>query len=183
MSQCKLKSMNRRSICLTVALALSAIALPAQTDRKSPHDKASVMLDGKAVTIEYGRPFLHGRKAVGGTLVPYGQVWRLGADEATKLTTPVPLQIGSLSVPPGSYSLFTLATESGWTLIVNKTAEQWGAFSYDKAQDLGRVPMEVAKTDGPVEQFTMALKKTGERKATLTLSWENTIASVDVSAK
>ena len=177
--------MNRRSICLAFALALCAGALPAQEKqpRKSPHEKASVALGGKTVAIEYGRPYLHGRKAVGGTLVPYGQVWRLGADEATKLTTPVGLQIGNLAVPAGSYALFTLATESGWTLIVNKTADQWGAFSYDQAQDLGRVPMQVAKSDGPVEQFTIAFSNVSGKKATLVLSWENTMASVDVAAK
>ncbi len=165
-------------------IAVCVVALPAQEKpRKSPHEKVSVELTGKTVTIEYGRPYLHGRKAVGGTLVPYGQVWRLGADEATKLTTPVDLQIGTLSVPAGSYALFTLATESGWTLIVNKTAEQWGAFTYDASKDLGRVPLQVSKTASPVEQFTMALAKVGSNQAKLTLSWENTMASVDVSAK
>ncbi len=176
--------MNRRFLCLTAALALCAAALPAQeAARKSPHDKASVTLAGSQITIDYGRPSLHGRKAVGGTLVPYGQVWRLGADEATKLTTPIALQIGSLSVPAGSYALFTIATASGWTLIVNKTADQWGAFSYEQSKDLGRVPMQVSKTSGPIEQFTIAFNKAGEKKATLILSWENTMASVDVTAQ
>jgi hypothetical protein len=66
---------------------------------------------------------------------------------------------------------------------VNKTADQWGAFTYDKAQDLGRVPMKMSKPDGTVEQFTMSFNKTGEKSAALTLSWENTSASVDVRAK
>lgn len=176
--------MNRRFLCLTAALAFCASALPAQeAPRKSPHDKASVTLAGSSITIEYGRPYLHGRKAVGGTLVPYGQVWRLGADEATTLKTPIALQIGTLSVPAGSYALFTIATATGWTLIVNKTADQWGAFSYDQSKDLGRVPMQVAKTGGSVEQFTIAFDKTDEKKAALTLSWENTLASVDVTAQ
>jgi hypothetical protein len=176
--------MNRRWIVFPLALALCAAALSAQEKqpRKSPHDKASIVLDGNTITIEYGRPYLHGRKAVGGTLVPFGQVWRLGADEATKLTTPVALRIGNLTVPAGSYALFTMATETGWTLIVNKTADQWGAFTYDQAQDLGRVPMHVSKTEGPVEQFTIAFTKAGDKKATLMLSWENTMATVDLRA-
>jgi hypothetical protein len=126
---------------------------------------------------------LKGRKAVGGTLVPYGQVWRLGADEATKLTTPVNLDIGGLAVPAGSYALFTIATKDGWTLLINKTPDQWGAFSYDKGQDLGGVPLKVSSTPSAVEQFTMAFEKKGDRASTLTLTWENTKASVDITAK
>ena len=169
---------------MSVALTLGALAMPGQTPRKSPHDKATVTLEGKTITIEYGRPYLHGRKAVGGTLVPYGQVWRLGADEATKLTTPVDLTIGDLTVPAGSYALFSTTTSDGaWKLIVNKTAEQWGAFQYDQSQDLGRVPMKVSKTEGPVEQFTIAFNKTGDKTAVLMLSWENTMATVNVHAK
>ncbi len=181
-------------------LATSPAVLPAQTpasqpsamppemdasreQRKSPHDQASVDLNGKKVTIEYGRPYLHGRKAVGGTLVPYDEVWRLGSDEATKLTTATDLQIGDLAVPAGSYALFTIATAKGWTLIVSKTANQWGAFSYDKGQDLGRTPMQVAKLTSPVEQFTIAFKKTGDHAAKLMLTWENTSATVDITAK
>lgn len=177
--------MSLRTICTVACVAALSSAIYAQNGpRKSPHDKASVTLEGKTITIEYGRPYLRGRKAVGGTLVPYNQVWRLGADEATKLTTPVDLMIGDLKVPAGSYSLFTTTKSDGsWTLIVNKTAEQWGAFTYDKAQDLGRVPMQATKTPSPVEQFTIAWNKTGPNQATLQLSWENSMATVDVTAQ
>ena len=121
---------------------------------------------------------------MGGNLVPYGQVWRLGADEATKLTTPIDLMIGDLKVPAGSYALFAKATESGWTLIVNKVSNQWGAFSYDKnkAEDLGSVPLEMSKPASTVEQFTIAFEKAGDNAAMLTLTWENTTASVKVTA-
>lgn len=183
--RCKIWNMKRRlfGLCITAAaLALSGMAQ--ENSRKSPHEKISVTLSGQPITIDYGRPYLHGRKAVGGTLVPYGQVWRLGADEATKLTTPVNLTIGNLQVPAGSYALFTTtASDGAWTLIVNKTANQWGAFKYDQAQDLGRVPMKVSQTEGPVEQFTMAFNKSGAKTATLMLSWEKTMATVDVMAQ
>ncbi len=164
-----------------------ASALPAQQTpaaaRKSPHETASVTLDGKQVSLAYGRPYLKGRKAVGGTLVPFGEVWRLGADEATKLTTPIDLMIGDLKVPAGSYALFAMAKEDGsWTLIVSKTADQWGAFSYDQAQDLGRVPMLVTKMSAPIEQFTMAFTGANGKSATLALTWENTMASVKIRA-
>lgn len=174
--------MTRVSICLASLLTLSlASAMTAQEQRKSPHETASVSLGGKQVTIAYGRPYLKGRKAVGGTLVPFGQVWRTGADEATLLTAPVDLTIGGLKVPAGKYALFTLPTESGWTLIVSKNFDQWGAFTYDQAQDLGRVPMQMSKPASTVEQFTTAFQKPGGNAATLTLSWENTTASVSVA--
>jgi hypothetical protein len=154
-------------------------ATPARAERKSPHEQASATLAGKKVTIDYGRPYKKGRAIFGG-LVPLEKVWRTGADEATVLTTPVDLMIGSLRVPAGSYALFTIPGAKQWTLVVNKVAKQWGAFSYDAKQDLGRVPMTVAAA-ATVEQFTIALAPAGDKKLTLTLSWDTTTASVPVS--
>ena len=168
-----------------IALATGLFAMVAavgftQEQRKSPHETVSVTLDGKNISISYGRPYLHGRKAVGGSLVPIGQVWRTGADEATKFTTDADVMIGNLKVPKGSYALFTLPAKDQWTLIVNKVADQWGAFKYDAAQDLGRTDLKTGKTSSPVEQFTISLKKDSDNQATLTLTWENTTASTTI---
>jgi hypothetical protein len=167
-----------------VAFAASAIAsvaglMSAAEQRKSPHDTASVTLDGKNISISYGRPYLKGR-TVGGELAPYGQVWRTGADEATKLTTDSDLTIGDLKVPKGSYALFTIPNKGHWTLIVNKVADQWGAFTYDASQDLGRTELQVSELSSPVEQFTIALKATSANEARLTLEWENTKGSTTI---
>jgi hypothetical protein len=121
---------------------------------------------------------MKGREIMG-KLVPFGQVWRTGADEATVLTTEGDLMLGSLHVPAGTYSLFTLPTESDWTLIVNKTAKQWGAFKYDQGTDLGRAKMKVEKLSAPVEQFTITLDAQAS-KGTLKLAWEKTAASIPV---
>jgi hypothetical protein len=164
-----------------LSLAVFAATLSAQEKRKSPHETISATLGGKKITISYGRPYLKGRKAVGGSLVPYGEVWRTGADEATKLTTEADLMIGSLRVPKGSYALFTLPEQQGWTLIVNKKADQWGAFDYKQSDDLGRTPMTVTHIDAPVEEFTMALQPKGDDSVSLTLQWENTAASVPIT--
>ena len=175
---------NRISIAVVTAisiLALGAILVIAQ-QRASPHETVELMLNGKKVSISYGRPYMKGRKVVGGTLVPYDQVWRTGADEATKLTTETDLMIGNLSVPKGSYSLFTLPSQSGWKLIVNKTADQWGAFKYEAAQDLGRTDMKVKALSAPVEQFTIKLAGSG-KAGTLTMQWEKTEASIAIAAK
>jgi hypothetical protein len=169
---------------LVVSLGLSTLTgtgiVRAEDKRLSPHDRASVTLAGKKVTIEYGRPYKKGRLIFGG-LVPYGQIWRTGADEATTLTTEADLVIGTLRVPKGSYSLFALPEKNQWTLVVNKTAKQWGAFSYNPKDDLGRVPMKVGATGAPVEQLTIELEPAGERKSTLKLSWDRLAATVSVS--
>src|SRR5512145_2598141 len=114
----------RKVLMLMSGLGLllgSAALIQAQRQRVSPHETVSAVIGGKKVTIEYGRPSKKGRE-IFGKLVPYDQVWRAGADEATTITTEGDLMIGSLHVPAGTYALFTIPTQSEWTLIVNKTA-------------------------------------------------------------
>ena len=170
-----------KSLTLVVlASALSAVSLFAQDNkpRVSPHDTVSVALGTQTITITYGRPYLKGRQ-VGKEVAPYGEVWRTGADEATTLNTTAAITIGDLQVPAGEYALFTLPTAKGWTLIINKTAKQWGAFKYQESQDLGRTKMKVTK-HAPVEQFTIALDKKSDKEAQLVLSWGTTTASTKI---
>lgn len=148
-----------------------------EQERVSPHESVSAMINGKNVTIEYGRPYKKEREIFGG-LVPLGEVWRTGADEATTLATDGDLMVGTLHVPAGEYSLFTIPGESAWTLIVNKTAEQWGAFSYDASQDLGRAEMTVSALSAPVEQFTIAIEPTNGSEGVLKMTWDQTEASI-----
>src|SRR5262249_51161526 len=135
---------------------------------------------GKKIAIAYSRPSMKGRKIVGG-LVPFGQVWRTGANEATSLVTETDLTIGGAAVPKGSYTLYSLPTEGGWKLIINKQTGQWGT-EYNQGQDLARVNMKVEKLSSPVEMFTINLKPSGAG-AVLSLEWETTKASVDIVAK
>ncbi len=172
--------LNRVLYVLAALVALIG-AVTAQGNRVSPHETTELTLNGKKVTVAYGRPSMKGRKIMGG-LVPYGQVWRTGANEATVLTTDADLMIGNLAVPKGSYSIFTLPSESAWKLIVNKVDKQWGAFGYDEKQDLGRVDMNVGKASAPVEQFTITLAKSGDG-GVIKLEWENASASVDFKVK
>ena len=161
------------------ALSFASSARAEEKKRASPHADVSASLGGKKITISYGRPYVKGRAIFGG-LVPWGQVWRTGADEATTFTTEGDIVIGALKVPKGEYSLFTVPTEKEWTLVLNKTAKQWGAFKYDAAQDLGRTPMTVAAAAKPVEQFTIELVPAG-KQLTLKLSWDKTVASVTIA--
>ena len=172
-----------RKVFFTATAAFAFLTMAtAQEPRKSPHATISAEIDGHKITITYGRPSLRGRKMIGDH-EPYGKVWRTGADEATTLETDADLDINGLKVPAGKYALFTLFTPESWTLIVNKTANQWGAFKYKDADDLGRVPMNVSKSSAPVEQFTITLVPAGGNSATLKMEWENIVASVPVKAR
>jgi len=173
---------NYRFLALIVAvLAVSAIAY-GQNPPASPPGTASVTFaDGKTVTINYSRPSMKGREIFGG-LVPYGQVWRTGANAATSLKTDVDLTIGGASVPAGGYTLYTIPNQIGWKLIINRETGQWGT-KYEDGQDLARVDMKVSKNTSPTEQFTISLDKTGPTAATLKLDWANTTASVNVAER
>ncbi len=174
-----------RMLFVAVMLVILAAGISAQEQPKapaSPPGTASVSFaDGKTVTIDYSRPSMRNRKIFGG-LVPYGEVWRTGANSATSLKTDVDLTIGGASVPAGNYTLYSIPSESGWKLIINKQTGQWGT-SYDEKQDLARVDMKVSNNSTPTEQFTISLNKMGGNSATLKLDWANTTATVNVSEK
>lgn len=160
-----------------VAVALAA-AYPtgAQQHRASPHETVSAEIDGNKVTIVYGRPYKKDRKIWGG-LVPYGKVWRTGADEATLLTTEKPLVFGETTVAAGTYSLYTLPEEGGGAkLVINKKTGQWGTV-YDEKQDLTRIDLKKEELSTPVDQFTITISKTGSG-GVLKLAWDNAAYSV-----
>jgi hypothetical protein len=177
--------MRKVSKSLLFLALTAAVAFAQGGDKKPPASPPGTathtFADGKKVTIDYSRPFVKGRKIMG-ELVPYGKVWRTGANSATSLTTDVDLTIGGTAVPAGKYTLYTLPSESGWKLIINKETGQWGT-KYDEKQDLARVDMQVGKTSAPVEEFTISFDKSGGDAAKLKLEWENTSATVDVKEK
>lgn len=168
-----------------LALALCvAPALSAQAPKKapaSPHETVTANVGGKTITITYGRPYMKGRKIFGG-LEPMGKVWRTGADEATTFTTDGDLMLGSLHVPAGTYALFTIPGETEWTVILNKVAKTWGAFSYEKnkAEDLGQTKAKLEKLSSPVEQLTIAVEPGHGKNATLSIAWENSRVTVPI---
>ncbi len=154
---------------------------PAHPRLSPPGEATYTFADGKTVTIAYSRPYMKGRKIIG-ELVPYGKIWRTGANEATALKTTANLEIGGLSVPAGSYTIFTLPGETDWKLIINKQTGQSGTV-YNEGQDLGRVDMKVGKIAPAVEQFTISFEKTGDKSANLVLEWESTRLMVAVVEK
>jgi hypothetical protein len=165
-----------------VTFALAGIVIRAQQDkasRPSPPAKAECKLSGgKTVTIDYSSPRAKGRKIMGG-LVPYGQVWRAGANEATALTVSSDITVGGTAVPAGKYTVFTVPAEDKWSLVISKKTGEWGTAYPGPDNDLARIDMKVSKTSAPVENFTIAFDEKGG-SCTLRLEWENTRASVDV---
>jgi hypothetical protein len=179
-----------KTIKSTLVLAtLFAMALPAMAQQRkpvSPHETISGTVDGVKVTVSYGRPYTKDPKTgeprqIWGKLVPYGKVWRTGANEATLLTTDADLMVGDTMVPAGKYSLYTLPTEDGAKLIINTQTGQWGT-EYDKEKDLARVEMKKTTLDKPVDQFTMAIEGSDSGKGALKMSWVTTEYSVPLKA-
>ena len=168
-------------LALMCMLTLLAAAQEDKSKRPSPPGTAEVTLKGKKVRIDYSRPFMKGRKIMG-ELVPYGKVWRTGANEATTLTTEANLNIGGTNVPAGTYTLFTLPSEGTWKLIINRQTGQSG-LDYDEKQDLARVDMSKSQTKEPVEQFTISFDGKGDNSADLVLEWENTRLTVPVKTQ
>jgi hypothetical protein len=171
----------------TSLLALSGIALltaqeikkaPSKGGVASPHEEHTWKFGTKTISITYGRPSKKGR-VIFGTTEPFNKVWRLGADEATILKTDTDIMIGSLYIPKGSHSLYSIFTDKDQTLIVNKQLGQWG-LTYDQAQDLGRVPMKLEKVATPHEQFTIAIDKKSDSGGTFKFMWDDRVASADL---
>jgi hypothetical protein len=170
----------RTKLIISLAVALTASLAFADEAKKpaSPPMKAETKIAGKTITVNYSAPSRRNRVIMGG-LVPYGEVWRTGANAATTLTTEADLMVGSVHVPAGTYTLYTIPTAGDWTLIINKQTGQWGT-QYDKSQDLGRVQMTVKPVKNTVETFNIGLKPTAGKNGVLTLTWENAEAVVPI---
>jgi len=142
----------------------------------SPHIRTEWTIDGANLSIDYGRPSLKGR-VPGKDVDPFdGREWRTGADEATTLKTDKAIKFGTLVVPAGTYTLYTIPTGGTWHLIVSKKTGQWG-IPYPKGEDLGRVPMQAGAAPTPAEQLTITVQDT-PAGGTLHIDWGTTRASI-----
>jgi len=165
------------------ALASAFAARDASGDglgQPSPPGSASLTTAGARLQITYGRPARRGR-AIWGGLVPYGAVWRTGANAATQFETDRDVTIGDLDVPAGRYTLWTTFTADQATLIVNRQNDIWGT-AYDEAADLGRTALERETLEEPVERFTIDIEPT-DRGGILRLSWDRTRFSVPITVR
>jgi len=176
--------MRKRIALLTLLAILFTTAAFAQMGGGKPSPAASATCDlggGKNIKTDYSSPRMKGRKIFGG-LVPFGEVWRTGANEATTFVAGADVVVGGKAVPAGSYTIFTVPTADKWTLIVNKKTGEWGIPYKYESDELARVDMKASKLPAAVENFTIAYVKSASG-CTMHIDWETTRASVDISAK
>lgn len=168
----------------TPAQALACAPQADVEERASPYDSTTFDVGDAVAKICYSRPSLRGRTMIGGEAVPYGQVWRTGANEPTTIHLTTPASIAGIDVEPGSYSLYTIPrAEGAWTLIVNASTSQWGhesTYPEVEDQDVGRVDVDVERLEEPVEQFTIRPMADGTG---ILLEWQHSRVRVPITAE
>jgi hypothetical protein len=153
--------------------------------RKSPLDSLTFKVANQPVKVCYGRPSSRGRVMLGGKDIPYGKLWRTGANEPTIFFAPIPLKVAGIAVPPGTYSLYTVPGRTEWEVIVNRSISQWGHegeyTEQVKAKELGRAKVKSESASSPIETFTIRAEPDGNN-ANLVLEWEKTRVKIPVQA-
>jgi hypothetical protein len=177
------ENMQRLGLILGIFLvALAAGATPMAAQVASPPAKAACKFaDGKTISVNYSSPRMRGRK-IFGELVPFGEVWRAGADDATSFVPNVDVAVGGKNVPAGRYTIFILPTAAKWTLIISKKFGEFGIPYPGEQFDFGRVDMKVSKLSAPLENFTISFDPAGT-SCTMKLDWETTRASIDIAER
>ena len=174
----------RKQIVFLTSLLLTFTVLSAcqdKSNRPSPPAHAQCKFsDGKTITVDYSSPRAKGRKVFGG-LVPYGEVWRTGANPATTLITATNLRIGTIEVPAGTYTLFTLPSAKQWLFIVSKKTGEWG-IPYPEGNDLGRTPMTGKTLPASQENMSISFENTKGGSTELHVKWGTTDQYVTVKA-
>ncbi|HVA94970.1 MAG TPA: DUF2911 domain-containing protein [Candidatus Dormibacteraeota bacterium] len=170
------------AFCAVFLAGIAVLAVPSHAQVESPPAMtACKFVDGKTITVHYSSPRMRGRRIFGG-LVPYGEVWRAGANQATTFVTQSDVVVGGKTVPAGSYTLFALPTATKWTLIISKRTGEWGIPYPGEKDDFARMEMKVSKLPSPLENFTISFEQAAS-SCTLHLDWEMTRASINISEK
>lgn len=199
--------------CLAMGALSSAQAIPDVKLVPSPAGQAAIQVggrwektveggqayrDGKWIVVDYSRPLLRGRKEIFGAGADYGKtvnagapVWRVGANNTTRLTTQTPLQIGGKTIAPGVYNVFVDLKPGNWTLVLSNQPVQEtfdpndkvrlsGSTNYDPKFDVLRAPMTVRASDASIEQFTVGFSNVSDAGVSMTMAWEKTMAAIDL---
>jgi len=172
------------SVLIAAAVLLSALPAPAQRQRASPHETINGTINGSRVIISYGRPYTKDPRSgdmrqIWGKLVPYGEPWRMGADEATSIMFDLPMVIGDTTIPAGTYALYFIPDEKGPShLVFSSHVAKWG-IPVDTSHDVAKVEVKQETLDTPVDQFTIGISRNPAGGGTLKWSWEKTQYSVD----
>ncbi len=184
-----------RSILFLIAVfAVSTPLVQAQSwipVDKSPLDQIYFPVDYPSLKIRnpkevlrlrviYSRPYKNNRDIFGSDIVPYGKIWRLGANEATEIEFFTTATIGSKKIPKGRYTLYAIPNESSWIFIINKETDIWGAFKYDQAKDVARVTVPSTELEQPIESLTINFEKT-KAGVNLVAGWDKKSASLPIT--
>lgn len=178
--------MNFRQLCLalTIGGVIMTSSVKAETLKlEFPAASPSCTLKQRAgitdFEIEYSRPSVKGRQ-IFGSLVPYGKVWRTGANGATKIKFNTPIKMNGKEIPAGTYALMTIPGENEWTVIINKGTEQWGAYKYDEAADVARFTTKPSVLDKQLDTFTIEFNDLRDDSANLNLAWDKVCVPVKI---
>lgn len=163
---------------VTLPLSAQQLVLPAL----SPTSTMSQEFSTSKIEISYSRPSVRGRK-IFGDLVPFGKVWRTGANAATKITFEEAVEIGGVAVKPGTYSFYTVPGESEWEIILNKNTGSWGAYGYAKEDDVARFKVKSQHLSNTVETFTIGISNITFSSCDIELSWERTGVVIPITCK
>lgn len=155
--------------------------VPAPDARPSPIQMAATSLGDTFIKVVYGSPRKRDREIFGG-LVPFGEVWRTGANEATEILLTGPVMFGSAHVQPGIYSVFTIPTEDSWTVILNSVVGQWGAFSHDTEADVHRIEVPATTVNQMHEAFTIGFAEGTDSRTEMILNWDRTEVRIPIMA-
>jgi hypothetical protein len=168
--------------CVPLTAQMGGMEMPAKPGAPlaSEAATATVTVAGGTIDLHYNTPHMRGRKIMGG-LVPFGTVWRTGANPATTIITSVPLVFGTLLVPAGTHTIYTLPSADTWQLIINKETGQWGLV-YKPEMDLGRVPMKAKAMTKPQEIMSITFEHTTANSSELHVRWETTDRYVTIMA-
>lgn len=172
--------MKKISVLFLMLFMLMAVVATAQEKRPSPAAKATGKIGDATITIDYSSPAVKGRP-IWNDLVPYGKVWRTGANEATVFTTDKDIVIEGKTLPAGSYALFTIPNEDEWVVIFNDDEKQWGAYNYKEEKDVIRVNVKPAKSKEFAERMNFVFDQKN-KNGVMYLNWENLTVPVKISA-
>ena len=169
------------SLLLTIsAVPSSAEERPFEVPTTNPRTTLVQRVAATEFELSYQRPRVKGRE-IFGALVPWGEVWRTGADSATRIAFDTPIEMEGQRIPAGEYELFTIPDPAEWTVIIHQRQNQWGAYSYDPANDVARLRVRPIRLSEPVESFRIGFDRVGNSTAVLQIDWDRTRVPVRIA--
>lgn len=171
--------MKKLIFSLALAVSVHAFAQQYNIPAVSPRQTVEQQFSVTKISIEYGRPAVKGRK-IFGELVPFGQVWRAGANEATRITFGQEVLFGGQKVKKGTYALYVVPQEKEWKIILNRGVNNWGAYTYDAKDDVASTTVPVKMMNEKMERFTINFEDITDEKLNLVLEWDKARADVPV---